>query len=121
MKAIILGFLMLAMTAFSMQSCTKEPGFNGNRTLTGTTTYPDGPAAGALVKIKFDATQPTTEADYTTVADQSGKYSFHELAPGDYVVWATYTSPEGLQYSTPGAKVTLEKSKGEAKADLTLN
>jgi hypothetical protein len=121
MKAIILSILMLAFTALGMQSCTKDPGFNGNRTLTGTASYSNGPAAGAIVKIAFDETQPTTEADYSTVADQNGKYSFYELAPGDYVVWATYTSPEGLEYTTPGAKVTLEKSKGEAKADLTLN
>ena len=46
---------------------------------------PDKPLAGVTVKLTY-TTPAGVEKTLTTVTDENGKYSFKDLAPGDYVV-----------------------------------
>ena len=46
---------------------------------------PDKPLAGVTVKLTY-TTPAGAEKTLTTVTDENGKYSFKDLAPGDYVV-----------------------------------
>ena len=46
---------------------------------------PDKPLAGVTVKLTY-TTPAGVEKKLTTVTDENGKYSFKDLAPGDYVV-----------------------------------
>ena len=112
---------MLVAAGLFNQSCTKDPGFNGKRTIAGKVTYPDGPAVGATVTIKFNATTPAEDYDYATVTDKDGNYTFSALAAGDYFVDATFTCPKGMYFTSPGAKVTVGSSKGDnVVVDLDL-
>ena len=52
---------------------------------------PDKPLAGVTVKLTY-TTPAGVEKTLTTVTDENGKYSFKDLAPGDYVVTVDKTS-----------------------------
>ena len=52
---------------------------------------PDKPLAGVTVKLTY-TTPAGVEKKLTTVTDENGKYSFKDLAPGDYVVTVDKTS-----------------------------
>jgi hypothetical protein len=120
MKTRYFLILFLAVAGLFVASCSKDPGFNGKRSIHGDVTYPGGMASGAFVMIKFDATEPAETYDYTTVTDMDGHYEFDALAPGNYFVTAKYTDANGATFTSPGAKVVLEKNKGEATANLTV-
>ena len=51
----------------------------------------DKPLAGVTVKLTY-TTPAGVEKTLTTVTDENGKYSFKDLAPGDYVVTVDKTS-----------------------------
>ena len=52
---------------------------------------PDKPLAGVTVKLTY-TTPAGVEKTLTTVTDENGKYSFKDLAPGDYIVTVDKTS-----------------------------
>ena len=52
---------------------------------------PDKPLAGVTVTLTY-TTPAGVEKTLTTVTDENGKYSFKDLAPGDYVVTVDKTS-----------------------------
>lgn len=121
MKKQLLILMVMIFVGFMTQSCSKEdPGFNGDKTIVGKVTYPDGAAAGAHVSIKFNAESATTDYDYITVADKDGNYKFQRLAPGNYYVTADYTCNQGLHFQSGGSKVKVGTTGGEVRADLTL-
>ena len=114
--------MILAVAGLMFQSCAKDPGFGGKHKLTGTVTCPDGAASRAIVTLKFNATAPTTDYDYSTVADASGIYSFNSLQPGEYFMDAHCTNPEtGIRFDTPGFLITIGTKKEDVKADITLD
>ena len=121
MKTIkLMSVLVIAALAVTMTSCTKEEGFTGKGKIEGTVTYPGGNASGAVVSIAFGATEETTDFDYSTVTDSTGKYSFEALSKGDYFVDATYSDNLGYTFQTGGAHVELGSDKSEVTVDLEL-
>ena len=52
---------------------------------------PDKPLAGVTVKLTY-TTPAGVEKTLTAVTDENGKYSFKDLAPGDYIVTVDKTS-----------------------------
>ena len=112
-------FVIAALT-LSITSCTKEEGFTGKGKIEGTVTYPGGNASGAVVSIAFGATTETSDFDYSTVTDSTGKYSFEALSKGDYFVDATYTNSLGYTFQTGGAHVELGSDKSDATVNLEL-
>ena len=60
--------------------------------ISGTASYADGAAAGALVYLAKDATAATTNYDMVAVADASGAYSFENLSEGSYFLFANYNT-----------------------------
>ena len=66
-------------------------------TISGTVTYPNFTgtavaAPGAVVYLQIDGTGQTTAHDMSTIADASGNYTFKNLLPGNYFVFASYNS-----------------------------
>lgn len=121
MKKQLLILMVMILVGFMTQSCSKEEaGFNGDKTMVGKVTYPDGAASGAHVTIKFNADNATTDYDYITVADKDGNYKFQRLAPGNYYVTATYTCDKGMNFQSGGSKVTVGTTAEEVRADLVL-
>jgi hypothetical protein len=115
LSAILLTALVVAFT-----SCSKDEGFEGKAMIKGVATYPGGNAAGAIVTISFGATEATTDADYSTVTDASGNYSFESLTKGDYFVGASYTDDMGYSFQSGGSHVEIGEKKGEVTVDLVL-
>lgn len=65
--------------------------------ISGNITYPDFSgsdvaAPGAVVFLQVDGTGASTDYDMSAVADASGNYSFTNLLPGNYFVWASYNT-----------------------------
>jgi len=60
--------------------------------ISGTVTYPDGNATGAVVYLAKNATAATTAYDLMTVADASGAYAFENLEVGSYFLFAEYNT-----------------------------
>ena len=70
MRTIRVFAILLSLAAVTLVSCSKDPGFGGKAMIFGTVALENGDAAeGAIVKIKFDATEATTDYDFATVAD----------------------------------------------------
>ena len=113
---------LIAVTAFAMlfDACSKDPGFKGNKKISGSVTHDGTALPGAIVYITFDATSATDKYDYSTLTDASGNYSFEGLAKGDYYLDAEYTDSNNITLATPGYHVKLGSNKGEAVADITL-
>lgn len=123
----------ITLVAVFFVSCTEdEPAAPVvNYGISGTITYPDfngtaTPAGGAVVYLKMDATEATTNYDLVTVADASGNYSFVELTDGTHSVYANYNTENtnivgriaGAVFVSEGALVELAGA--TATQDFTL-
>ena len=122
MKAIkqLAIFLLLVLFVVTQTSCTKEEGFGGKAPISGTVSYPDGTASGAIIYIAYGTKEATSVYDHSTTADANGHYELGGLQPGDYFVDAQLKVDKGnfdVEFNSPGYGVTI----GESKADITLD
>ena len=113
-------FVAFAALAITLTSCSKDEGFEGNATINGKVTYTAGTASGAIVSIKFGASESSTAFDYSTVTDASGNYSFEGLTKGDYFVDATFTDDLNNTFETGGSHVEIGGNKSDVTVDLVL-
>lgn len=124
-----LAILLFAVILFVR--CTDDPATpTTNYTISGTITYPDfngstAPANGAIVYLKYDATEATATYDEVTVADASGKYTFTEVANGSYFVFANFDTDNtnngrmaGAVFGGEGGIISIEGT--DAVADIAL-
>jgi len=113
-------FIMAIAIMFAVTSCNKDEGFEGKASISGKVTYTNGAAAGAVITVKFGATEATDGYDYSTVSDPSGAYSFQGLQKGSYFVDATYTDANGYTFNTGGYTVEVGAPKSEVTVDIAL-
>jgi polyisoprenoid-binding protein YceI len=104
-----------------------------NYSITGTVTYPSfngtsTPAAGAVVYLVKDATEPTANYDVATITDGTGAYSFTELPSGAYFVFANYDTENtnnvggrmvGIYFTGEGANVDIAGANATQNIALT--
>lgn len=115
--------LIASFTLISLSSCTKEEGPGGKATISGTVTYPDGPASGAIVWIAYGTNESTMSYDHSTVADANGNYELEGLETGDYFIDAELTLYQGefkVEFNTAGYAVTIGEKKADIKLDIEL-
>ncbi|MDH5366440.1 MAG: YceI family protein [Cyclobacteriaceae bacterium] len=95
---LIFSILLVGMVGLFFTQCSED---NVQPTvlysISGTVTYPDfsgtaTSAAGATVFLQVDGDGTSTIYDMSAVADASGNYTFANLLPGSYFVWATYNT-----------------------------
>ena len=65
---------------FSISGTVTYPAYNGSSTT----------ADGAVVYLKYNATEATATYDAVTIADVTGKYTFTELSNGSYFLFSNY-------------------------------
>ena len=118
-KFIVVGLLSFMLLTV-VTSCTKDPGFDGKASIKGQVTYPGGAADFAIVQIAFDASEATTDFDYTTASDANGNYSINQLAKGDYYIDATYMDNTGFIFNTAGYHVEIGGNKEDVTVDIAL-
>ena len=105
---------------FIMQSCAKEEGVGGKKEINGTVSYTGGTAGGAIIYIAYGTKDATSDFDFSTVADDNGKYTFPALEVGDYFIDAEYTDDNGFEFNTAGYGVTIGEKKGELEVNIML-
>ena len=120
MKTIRNISLIALLLIFAIISCKKENDFGGKAKIKGTVTLSNATAANAIVRLAFNAKEPTTNFNASTVTDASGNYEFNSLLRGNYFVTAEYTNSLGTHFTSGGAKVTIGDKKGTVQADLVL-
>jgi polyisoprenoid-binding protein YceI len=123
----------VVMVAVLFVRCTEDAATPiVNYSITGTITYPNfsgssTPAAGAVVYLVKDATEPTANYDVATITDGTGTYSFKELPSGTYFVFANYDTENtnnvggrmvGIYFTGEGA--TVELADANATQDIAL-
>lgn len=114
-------WIAVIVAVFMIQSCTKEEGVGGKKEISGTVTYTDGNAAGAIVYISYGATESTDAYDQATIADENGKYKFDGLQLGDYYIDAVYTDDNDMEFNTAGYTVTVGDKKNALTLDIALD
>ena len=122
MKArIIFSMFLATVLVMGITSCSTSPGFAPKTAMIkGVVTYEGGNAAGAIISIAFDASEATSEFDYSTVANGNGEYSFEGLAKGKYYVDAEFTDNNGFTFTTGGYLIEIGGKKSEVSQDITL-
>jgi hypothetical protein len=106
---------------FAFASCKKkENDFGGKAEIKGMVTLNSAPVYNAVVRLAFNAKEPTTTFNASTVTDAGGNYEFNSLLPGDYFVTAEYTNSSGTRFTSGGARITIGDKKGTVQADLPL-
>lgn len=107
MKNTFKYWIMAIVAMFMMTSCSEEVGLDEGTTIKGNVEYMDGVAAGAQVFLTYGATEATADYDQVTVADADGNYHFDGLNNGDYFIDAKYTTPQDIEFNSPGFLVTI--------------
>ena len=91
---LIFPFFLISILGLILMRCTEDsqPTYLDTYSITGTVSYPDGTADGAVVYLKVNATEATTSYDLTATAASDGTFSFVNLKPGNYSLYANYNS-----------------------------
>lgn len=134
MKTIRLlsGLMAMVFFAFILSSCSDDSTTVETYTISGNVMYPDFSgsmqnAGGAVVFLKKNATEATTNYDLVTVADASGNYSFEGLVDGDYWLFANYDTENlnvpagrinGAVFIGEGAMVNIAGANGSQNFGL---
>ena len=111
----------LAVTfLFAVSQCSEDDPVT-LYSISGKVTYPDfngatADAAGAVIYLA-QGTEATTAYEWATIADGSGNYTFKDLQPGDYWMWAVYDTKNT---NVPEARVDRAIFTGEG-ATMTLS
>lgn len=82
---------------FFTQCSDDDPTPTAMYSISGTATYPEFTgnavvAPGAVLYLQVEGTGASTNYDMSAIADGSGNYSFGNLLPGSYFIFASYNS-----------------------------
>lgn len=115
--------ILTSIVAITMLSCSKE-GPGGKAAIHGTVKHHSAPIPGAVVYIKYGATEsPGTDITYydaSVTADANAHYEFPDLKKGDYYLFGVGFDSAIVQTVIGGIPVEIKTKTETVTADVPV-